>query len=240
MRQTFSILFFLKRRQKTDNNLQRIIVRITANGESSEFSTHLKCCSKDWNSKNQCVKGRKPESTIFNNALYDIRARIHSFYHQQVLHGDSSSPQTIKDIYFDESRTKYHLQSFFEIHNENIRLQIGKGRSKATYQKYEVTRKHLKGYLKKNHSLDDILICKVDHQFIWEFEIYLKTVANSSHNTTAKFMQFFKRIIRLAFYSHYIKEDPFMNYEIKLQEVHRGYLTVEELSLIITKKLILL
>lgn len=153
------------------------------------------------------------------------------------MYGESTSPQVIKEIYLDESRTKHHLLPFFEIHNENIKKQIGKGRSKATYQKYEVTRKHLKGYLQANLSLDDILICKINHKFIWEFEIYLKIMANCGHNTTAKFMQFFKRIIRLALYNHYIKDDPFLNYEIKLHDVHRGYLTIEELKSIINKKI---
>lgn len=156
-------------------------------------------------------------------------------FHQQVLYDESTSPQVIKEIYLDESRTKHHLLSFFRVHNENIKKQIGKGRSKATYQKYEVTRKHLKHYLKTNLNLKDILISKIDHKFIWEFEIYLKTVANCSHNTTAKFMQFFKRIIRLALHNHYIKDDSFFNYEIKLHDVHRDYLTIEELKLIINK-----
>ena len=48
-------------------------------------------------------------------------------------------------------------------------------------------------------------------------------------------MQFFKRIIRLALHNHYIKDDPFLNYEIKLHDVHRGYLTMDELKLIINK-----
>ena len=110
---------------------------------------------------------------------------------------------------------------FLDILIMNIKKQIGKGRSKATYQKYEVTKKHLKTYIQRKFSLNDILICKINHKFIWEFEIYLKTVANCGHNTTAKFKQFFKRIIRLALHSHYIKDDPFLNYEIKLHDVHR-------------------
>jgi len=235
MRQTFSIAFFLKRRHKKEEKPQTIVARITVNGESSEISTNLKCCIKDWKSKMQQVNGRGLANLTLNSSLHDIRARINYIFHQQVLHGESTSPKVVKEIYLDESRTKHHLLSFFEIHNENIKKQIGKGKSKATYQKYEVTRKHLKGYLHANLLLDDILLNKINHKFIWEFEIYLKTVANCGHNTTAKFMQFFKRIIRLALHNHYIKDDPFLNYEIKLQDVHRDYLTMDELKLIISK-----
>ena len=236
MRQTFSVMFFLKRRHKIEDKLQTIVARITVNGESSEFSTHLKCCIKEWKSNIQQSKERGTTSLMLNSSLHDIRARINYIFHQQTLHGEPTSPRVIKEIYFDESRTKHHLLSFFDIHNENIRKQIGKGRSKATYQKYEVTKKHLKNYLQKIFSLNDILICKIDHKFIWEFEIYLKTIANCGHNTTAKFMQFFKRIIRLALHNHYIKDDPFLNYEIKLHDVHRGYLTTDELKIILNKE----
>jgi len=235
MRQTFSVVFFLKRRHKIEDKPQTIVARITVNGESSEFSTHLKCCIKDWKSNIQQAKGQRLATLTLNSSLHDIRARINYIFHQQTLHEESTSPQVIKEIYLDKSRTKHHLLPFFDIHNENVKKQIGKGRSKATYQKYEVTKKHLKNYLQENFSLNDILICKIDHKFIWEFEIYLKTIANCGHNTTAKFMQFFKRIIRLALHNHYIKEDPFLNYEIKLQDVHREYLTVEELKIVINK-----
>ncbi len=235
MRQTFSVSFFLRKKHQIESKPQAIVVRITVNGQSVEITTHLKSYIKDWKPEMQQAKGMSFATLNLNSSLHDIRARINYIFHQQTLHGESTSPQVIKEIYLDESRTKNHLLSFFEIHNENIRKQIGKGRSKATYQKYEVTRKHLKGYLQDFFSLDDILICKIDHKFIWEFEIYLKTVANCAHNTTAKFMQFFKRIIRLALHNHYIKDDPFLNYEIKLHDVHRGYLTIDELNSIIKK-----
>lgn len=237
MRQTFSVSFFLRKKHQIESKPQAIVVRITVNGSSVEISTHLKCCIKSWKANEQQVKGRNAFSLTLNSSLHDIRARINYIFHQQTLYGEFTSPQVIKEIYLDESRTKHHLLSFFETHNENIKKQIGKGRSKATYQKYEVTRKHLKGYLQENLSLNDILICKINHKFIWEFEIYLKTVADCGHNTTAKFMQFFKRIIRLALHNHYIKDDPFLNYEIKLHDVHRDYLTMEELKSIISKKI---
>jgi len=42
MRQTFSLLFFLKKRQNHMEGLHPIMVRITINGESTEVSTGQK------------------------------------------------------------------------------------------------------------------------------------------------------------------------------------------------------
>ena len=71
--------------------------------------------------------------------------------------------------------------------------------------------------------------------FIRDFEVYLLTKENLSHNTMAKFMQFFKRIIILARNNGVIVHDPFANYKIQLKKVDRGYLTEKELNMIIQK-----
>ena len=114
--------------------------------------------------------------------------------------------------------------TLFETHNENIRKQVGISKSSATYQKYEVTRKHLHNFL-AGKSLKDILISKIDYQFICDFEIYLRVTASCGHNTTAKFMQFFKRIIIIALNNNYITKNPFQEYQIKLEKIDREYLT---------------
>lgn len=57
-----------------------------------------------------------------------------------------------------------------------------------------------------------------------------------AENTTAKFMQFFRRIIIIAKNNGWIFADPFANYTIRLKRVDRGYLTEKEVEKIIKKK----
>ena len=121
MRQTFSVLFFIRKKHQIESKPQTVVVRITVNGQKVELATHLKCYSKDWVPNKQQARGRNPASILLNSSLHDIRARINYIFHQQVLHGESTSPQVIKEIYLDESRTKHHLLSFFKTHNENIK-----------------------------------------------------------------------------------------------------------------------
>ena len=103
MRQTFSVLFFLRKKHQTvEGKPQTIIARITVNGQNVELATHLKCCIKDWKSKIQQAKGRSSTALNLNSSLHDIRACINYIFHQQTLHGESTSPQVIKEIYLDE------------------------------------------------------------------------------------------------------------------------------------------
>ena len=128
----------------------------------------------------------------------------------------------------------HYLLSLFELHNESIKKQVGISKSATTYRKYETTRKHLQGYL-RTKCLEDIILENINHAFICGFEVYLRVTAHCAHNTTAKFLQFFKRIIILALNNDYIIKNPFSEYQIKLQKVDRGYLTKEELQRIIEK-----
>jgi integrase len=70
--------------------------------------------------------------------------------------------------------------------------------------------------------------------FIIDFEV----IGKCNSNTTAKFMQFFKRIILIARNNGIIVGDPFTNYKIRLQKVDRGYLTEDEITKILELNLV--
>ena len=72
--------------------------------------------------------------------------------------------------------------------------------------------------------------------FIRDFEVYMMTIGNCGANTTAKFMQFFKRIILIARENNLLQSDPFATYKIRLKKVDRGYLTKDEVAKLIQKE----
>lgn len=72
--------------------------------------------------------------------------------------------------------------------------------------------------------------------FLEDFAVYLQTDGGCGENTTAKFMQFFKRIILIARNNGIIASDPFSNFKIRIKKVDRGYLTEDELKRILKKK----
>ena len=74
--------------------------------------------------------------------------------------------------------------------------------------------------------------------FITDFELYLRTTCKCGYNTTAKFMQFFKRIILIARNNGILIGDPFASYKIRLEKVDRGYLSEDEIKIILKKKMV--
>lgn len=233
MRQTFSLLLFLKKRQNHMDGLHPIMVRITINGKSAEITTGQKTFLADWHLKlHHCIGSHAKQTNLI---LKTIRYRLNQIFYQQTLYGQSTTAQKIKDAFTGEDKKKHYLLSLFTLHNESVRKQVGISKSPATYLKYETTRKHLSGYL-KSKGLEDIVLNDILHSFICEFEVYLRITVNCAHNTAAKFMQFFKRIIILALNNGYITKNPFAEYQIKLHKVDRTYLTKPELQRIIEKK----
>ena len=72
--------------------------------------------------------------------------------------------------------------------------------------------------------------------FITDFELYLRTTCKCGYNTTAKFMQFFKRIILIARNNGILIGDPFASYKIRLEKVDRGYLSEDEIKIILKRR----
>ncbi len=61
--------------------------------------------------------------------------------------------------------------------------------------------------------------------FITDFELYLRAACKCGYNTTAKLMQFFKRII-IARNNGILVNDPFASYKIRLEKVDRALLDI--------------
>lgn len=235
MKSTFSILFYLKRTAVKKNGLCPVLGRITINGAYSQFSTKVDVFPALWNVSAGKVVGRDKESLQMNATLESIKASLTKIYRDLLEKESFVTPERIKNIFFGIETNQETLLKLFEKHNEDVFNLIGNGKTKATYQKYEITRKHLTNFLKLKYNLSDIPLKEIKHLFLIDFEIYLLTTANCKTNTVSKFMQFFKRIIIIAKNNGWIHKDPFSNYKIKLEKVDRGYLTRQELDKIMGK-----
>lgn len=233
---TFKLLFYLKRNGKKSNGNMPIIARITVNGKQCEFNTKLELKSELWNTEQGKAIGRTTQAQDVNIKLDEIRTKSHTIYHELVKNDSQVTAEKVKNDFLGISEKHETLLVLFERHNADVKTQVGQGKSAATLQKYEVTRKHLASFIKQRYHLSDIPLKEINHLFLSDFEVYLKTTGKCGNNTTAKFMQFLKRIIIIAKNNGWITADPFANYKITLKRVHRDYLTEDELLLILKKE----
>ncbi len=236
MKSTFKVLFYLKKGSEKCNGEVTIMARITIDGKICQFSTKQSIHPDNWNVKAGKATGKAAGQ--LNNLLDDIKASLNHIYHEQQRRDNYVTAEKVKNEFLGHTEVHETLLNLFEKHNNDVKALIGISKSASTYQKYEVTRKHLENFIQHKYNMSDIALKEINLMFITDFEVYLKTVGKCNSNTTAKFMQFFKRIILIARNNGLITGDPFANYKIRLHRVDRGYLTEEEIQKILELDLV--
>ncbi len=236
MKSTFKVLFYLKKGSEKRNGEVTIMARITIDGKICQFSTKQSIHPDNWNVKAGKATGKSAGQ--INKLLEDIKASLNQIYHEQQRRDNYVTAEKVKNQFLGHTKNHETLLDLFEKHNADVKQLIGISKSASTYQKYEVTRKHIGNFIHYKYNLSDIALKEINLMFITDLELYLKTICKCSSNTTAKFMQFFKRIILIARNNGLIIGDPFANYKIRLQKVDRGYLTEEEIKNILELNLV--
>ena len=238
MKSTFSVLFFVKKDKQKINGSYPIFVRITIDGVASRFNSKLDVQPKLWDGKAGKAAGRSAEATRINRLLDDINASLNTIYHELQRRDNYVTAEKVKNEFLGHSEKHETILDLFKKHNDDVKQLVGISKTIATYRKYEVTRRHLAEFIQSKYNLSDISIKEITPMFITDFELYLRTTCKCGYNTTAKFMQFFKRIILIARNNGILVGDPFANYKIRLEKVDRGYLTEDEIKIILKKKMV--
>jgi site-specific recombinase XerD len=236
MKSTFKVLFYVKRNAIRKDGKMPIVARITVDGHVAQFNTKLEIQPDNWSVKMGRAIGQSSDSKKLNALLNEINASVHKNYHELRHRDNYVTAEKVKNEFLGISDNFETLLDIFQKHNEDTLKLVGISKSAATYQKYEVTRKHLQKFLLLKYKLADISLKEIKHMFLCDFEIYLLTTAGCNANTTAKFMQFFKRIILIARNNGLITIDPFANYKIRLAKVDRGYLPQEDIEKLLKKQ----
>lgn len=222
MKSTFRILFYVKRDRQKLNGKVPIMCRITINKEPVRFNTKLEVSPDIWDSKEARVTGKSKEAIEVNDMLEKIQATLRNIYRDLQDRESYVTSEKVRNNFLGFSSKNETLMQLFEEHNKEIEELVGISKSKATLQKYRVTCRHLKEFMKYQYNINDIALKEIDHKFITDFEVYLRTKCKCNGNTTGKFMNFFKKIILRASNRGLIVSNPFANYKVVIKKVDRG------------------
>ena len=196
MKSTFKVLFYLKKGSEKKNGEVMIMARITIDGKLCQFSTKQSIQPDNWNTAAGKAKGR--DAGRINALLDDIRSSLNTIYHEMQRRDNYVTAEKVKNEFLGHSESHETILTLFQKHNDDVKQLVGISKTIATYRKYEVTRRHLAEFIQSKYNVSDISIKEITPMFITDFELYLRTACKCGYNTTAKFMQFFKRIIIIA------------------------------------------
>ncbi|TXD82008.1 site-specific integrase [Subsaximicrobium wynnwilliamsii] len=237
MKNTFSTLFYLKDERKDKNGKAGLYLRITANGRRTTISMHRKIDPEKWDSRMNKLRGKGTEVGEISNLMTNVRHKVYRIQNKLFDKGDPFTAQDIKDLYIGKKDKPKMLLEIFNEHNKQMKKLIDIEFALGTYKRYFTTRNHISEYLKTSYNMQDIPIRDVNLKFIRGFEYFLKEIKVCNHNSALKYVNNFKKIIRIAVGNEWITKDPFYNYKIKFKTVERDYLSQEEIDELINKEI---
>ncbi len=239
MSSTFRVLFYLRKNHINKEGKASIMIRITIGGDVIQFSSKLTVDPFIWNTAAAKVDGRTNEARDINLRLDRIKSSIISHYHTISEREPVISAEKVRNAFLGIVPKGETLLQIFDKDIEDCEKLVGISKSKATLQKHKVTKKRVVEFLQYQYKRSDIGIKEVNHMFVTDFFLFLRSEKGCSANTASKFLQFLKSITIIARNNGWLVHDPFANYKIKKQAVDRGFLTKEEIATIAQKELTL-
>ncbi|WP_372758109.1 site-specific integrase [Mariniflexile sp.] len=237
MQNTFSIIFYPKQSDVDKEGKSPIYMRITVNGKRCELSVQRKIEISNWNLKAGKVKGTSLEVKNLNRLMDTIKNKVFK-HHQELIEKDKPvTAIALKNSYLGIGEKEKMLIGIFKTHNNQIEKLVGKEYALNTLKRYETTLNHITNFLVSSLNVNEIPIKQINHQFLTDFEFYLKSERNCNHNSTMRYLKSLKKIVGIALANNWIDKDPFRNYKTQSKETEREFLSEAEIQSMINKKL---
>lgn len=235
MRMIFKVSYYVRSNYENKQGKSPLMIRIFLNGEMLNVgSSGIYIDKKLWNNSTNRVKGRGSESLNLNAQLDNISNSLQMIFKKHEFDEDLTLDK-IKSIFLGKNKVKTTFVEFYDKYLEDIKAQVGAGKSIALYHKYSAARNHFVNFLHVKYGRRDLMPSELTHLIIYDFEIYLKTVVSLRSNSATKTLKFFKTVVIFAQKCGVMTHDPFLNHHFHMEPVDRGFLTDEEIQRIMQK-----
>jgi integrase len=234
---SFGLLFFLKTPKKAGKDERYVYIRITVDGVPTEFSTKRKWYASRWNQKVHKAEGNKQDARTLNDYLETLSRKVYNERTRLIEFGKPVTAAALKKFINGETEDRYQVLELFKEHNEKMEELVKKGEyAKGTFKRYQTSYTHTCNYIKCQYGREDLELKELDYAFIENYEHWLKTKRDCSHNVAMKYLSNFKKIVLNAVNKNYILKDPFKGYKMSKVRIKRKPLTQEEVNRMRFKK----
>lgn len=235
-RQTFNVLFFIRRTRALKSGENPIMLRISIEGQLAEMQLKRAVKPNLWNQNKERCTGKDAASLEINRYLDSVKLRLLDIHRNLELENKLINPMEIKRKFLGlDEEHKMFLQVFQE-HNNKCRELIGIDYAKVTISRFDTCLKYMQEMTLKKYRMRDIPLKEVNHAFIQDYIHFLKVEKGLSENTLIRYMKVIKKITNMALANDWMAKNPFVNIRFHEQEVHKEFLTKDELEILRTKE----
>ncbi|RXK59176.1 site-specific integrase [Lacibacter luteus] len=236
MVKTFHHIFYQKKPKNYQNGPVPIYLRITVEGKRAEVSINREVEPGNWISKAGRLKGKSEEVKKFNAHLDALQSKLYDAHQALIRENKPITAETLKNRYIGAGERQRTIIPIFKKHNDEMQALIPQEYAEGTLERFRITLSHLKEFLLWKYKTTDVELRQINHEFVADFDFYIRSERKCANNTAVKYSKYFQKIIRICIANGWIEKDPFVNFKVKLKVVDRAFLSEEELQAIQTKE----
>ncbi|WP_426330051.1 site-specific integrase [Pedobacter sp. R-06] len=230
MKRNFSLIFFLKRRNTDQNGITSVYLRITVDKKRSEAATGKQCKEEEWD--NGKFKGRTEKAKTLNLYLHQLELKVQEAHRQIFIRDEELTAQTLMDEFLGKKHRIRKLKEVFEAHNKEMEALVGIEFAPMTLLRYQTTLRHIVQFLKEKYKVQDIDIRKINHEFLTDYDFFLRTTRKCNNNSAVKYIKNLKKVIKRCLANGWIDKDPFVNFKVKVKALEKPCLSKEHVLLL--------
>lgn len=235
MKHRISILFYIRKSKMTKDKLAPVYMRITVNGQRLEYSIQRYVEVARWGAAAGRVKGSGAEGRQLNAYLDALTNKVHQQEREMMQDGKIITFDSFREKWLGITERPHMLMEIFQQHNDQMAALVGKEFSPGTLERYNTSMAHTRAFLQWKHGIADIDIKRLNYEFIYDYEFWLKTQRSCSHNTAIKYISNFRKVVNICIRKGWLQKDPFLGFKMGKHEIERDFLTEEELQAIASK-----
>ena len=238
MKSTFSIIFYLKRQVVKKDGTVPVMGCIMVDGTQAQFSCKVTANPDLWDTKGGRMKGKSAMALEVNRKLDKMRVSINKNY-QEIMDRDSFvTAEKVKNAFLGlEYRCQTLMKVYRQFNEDYEKLYKAGMRSRSSYRKYLCVYRHLLEFLNTRFHVNDIALKELTPAFISDFEAFLRTDKHICENSLSIYMLPLRSMVFKAMDNGWLTRDPFREYKVPKVETTRGFLTKEEIHLLMNVEL---
>ena len=234
MRSTFSVIFYLKKDKVKKDGTSPIMGRITVDGTQVQFSCKVSIEPNLWGVKGGRAVGKSVTAREINRMLDKLRAAITRHYQETMERDSFVTAEKVRNAFLGLEYRRQTLIKAYDLFLEDYAKKVDCGmKAKNTLYKYNAVYDHLKDFLQSHYHVSDIALKEILPTLITDFEAYLRADCRLSPNTVWLYTFPVRMLLHKAVENGWLTRYPFAGYEIHKEEIEKGFLTKEELGLLI-------
>lgn len=237
-RDSFRVLFFLKKTRLLKNGEASVCMRITVNGTRVENNIRKSIDPALWSQAKETARGKSRRACDLNSYIEEARIKLYQIFCELEQQNRPVTAHLLQELFFGQEKPEEvrTLLGTMQEHNDQCRALVGTDYALITVRRYESCRRYLAELIRQRYGKEDLPLAEVNGELVRAFAFYLKTEKGCQQNTVIRYMKCLKKITNLARANDWMAKDPFLGIRFHEKEVVREFLTMDELQTIYRKE----